>query len=50
VPVVAGTLELDGRTVELGLPDDGLAAVANAHTVAVVSPWSHAVRLLPRAA
>lgn len=34
-----------GRTVELDLPAEGLRVLANDHTAAVVSPYSHAIRL-----
>lgn len=30
------------------LPDDGLALVGNEHSIAVTSPYTHAIRLLPR--
>ena len=35
------------RELELDLPADGLGVVADAHTVAITSPYSHAIRLLP---
>lgn len=34
-------------TIELDLPPDDLRAVCNRHTVAVSSPYTHAIRLLP---
>lgn len=41
------TLRVGPRTMELDLPADGLAACCNGHTVAVTSPYTHAIRLLP---
>lgn len=41
-------IELDCGQVDLDLPAEGLALAANAHTVAVTSPYTHAIRLLPR--
>lgn len=35
-------------TVDLDLPADGLAVSCNAHTVAITSPYTFAIRLLPR--
>jgi hypothetical protein len=35
------------RELSLDLPAEGLTLVANAHTVAVTSPYTHAIRLLP---
>jgi hypothetical protein len=35
------------RELALDLPAEGLTIVADAHTVAIASPYSHAVRLLP---
>jgi hypothetical protein len=48
-PTVQGqTLTSDGQRVHLDLPEDGIAVAANAHTLAVSSPYSYAVRLFPR--
>ncbi|TWI66485.1 hypothetical protein IP91_02302 [Pseudoduganella lurida] len=47
-------VQLDGsqlligpRTIGLDLPRDGLRAACNQHTVAVTSPYTHAIRLFP---
>lgn len=46
VPVQQGSrLAFAGRTVDLDLPGEGLQVLASAHTVAVASPYSHAIRL-----
>ena len=42
------TLHCDRQRIDLDLPADGIAVVANAHTVAVSSPYSYAIRLFPR--
>lgn len=51
-----GAVRLDGATVHVGarsialdVPADGIAIAANAHTLAITSPWTHAIRLLPLA-
>ncbi|OBV38582.1 hypothetical protein [Janthinobacterium psychrotolerans] len=41
------TLHLGARTVALDLPAGDIALAANAHTLAVTSPYTHAIRLLP---
>ncbi|OYO27646.1 hypothetical protein [Janthinobacterium sp. PC23-8] len=41
------TLHLGARTMALDLPAAGIALAANAHTLAVTSPYTHAIRLLP---
>lgn len=41
-------VELACGRVELDLPAEGLALAATEHTVAVTSPYTHAIRLLPR--
>lgn len=44
---LAGTqLTAGGRVVALDLPAEGLAACCNASSVAVTSPWTHAIRVL----
>ena len=47
VRVHEGRLAFAGREIALDLPADGLVLAAGAHTLAVASPWTHAVRLLP---
>jgi hypothetical protein len=37
------------RRIASDLPEEGLALVGNAHTVAISSPYTHAIRLLPGA-
>lgn len=53
---VPASVRLDGATVHVGarsialdLPPGDIAMVANAHTLAITSPWTHAIRLLPLA-
>ncbi|OEZ57157.1 hypothetical protein JAB5_04620 [Janthinobacterium sp. HH103] len=43
------TLQIGARRIELDVPTGDIAIAANAHTVAVTSPWTHAIRLLPLA-
>lgn len=40
-------LTVRGRSIELDLPAGQITLVANRHTVAVMSPYTHAIRLLP---
>jgi hypothetical protein len=40
-------LTLGGRTLDLDLPAGSIVITCNAHTVAVSSPYTHAIRLLP---
>jgi len=40
-------LRVGARTIMLDLPVDGLDVTCNAHTVALTSPFTHAIRLLP---
>lgn len=40
-------LTINGREITVALPADGLRIVCNEHTVAITSPYSHAVRVLP---
>lgn len=47
VHVRDGRVAVAGREIALDLPPDGLALAANAHTLALASPWTHALRLLP---
>lgn len=49
MPRARGTkVMLGGGTVDLDLPKEGLAIACNEHTVAVTSPYTHVIRLLPR--
>jgi hypothetical protein len=43
------TLHIGARRIELDVPASDIAIAANAHTVAITSPWTHAIRLLPLA-
>jgi hypothetical protein len=47
VKLAGSQLSIKGRHVDLDLPECGLAIVANQHTVAVTSRYTHAIRLLP---
>jgi hypothetical protein len=37
-----------GRHIDLDLPADGLAFAENEHSIALTSPYSHAIRVVPR--
>ena len=41
------TVHLGARSIALDLPAGDIALAANAHTLAITSPWTHAIRLLP---
>ena len=43
------TVHVGARSIALDLPADDIALAANAHTLAITSPWTHAIRLLPLA-
>ena len=43
------TLQIGARRIALDLPAGDIALAANAHTLAITSPWTHAIRLLPLA-
>ena len=43
------TLHLGARSIALDLPAGDIVLAANAHTLAITSPWTHAIRLLPLA-
>ena len=43
------TVHLGARSIALDLPAGDVALAANAHTLAITSPWTHAIRLLPLA-
>ncbi|PLY43832.1 hypothetical protein CSZ94_07290 [Janthinobacterium sp. ROICE36] len=40
-------LHIGARSIVLDVPAGDIAIAANAHTLAVTSPWKHAIRLLP---
>ena len=43
------TVHIGARSIALDLPAGDIALAANAHTLAITSPWTHAIRLLPLA-
>ncbi|MDN2697599.1 hypothetical protein O0882_14845 [Janthinobacterium sp. SUN073] len=43
------TVHIGARSIVLDLPAGDIALAANAHTLAITSPWTHAIRLLPLA-
>lgn len=43
------TVHVGARSIALDLPAGDIAIAANAHTLAITSPWTHAIRLLPLA-
>jgi hypothetical protein len=43
------TVHLGARSIALDLPAGDIVLAANAHTLAITSPWTHAIRLLPLA-
>ena len=43
------TVHLGARSIALDLSAGDIALAANAHTLAITSPWTHAIRLLPLA-
>jgi hypothetical protein len=46
--VADGALHVGARRIELDLPAAGLAVCASGPTLALVSPYTHAIRVLPR--
>ena len=42
-------LTIGSRRIDVQLPQDGLAIAGNDDTIAVTSPYTHAIRLVPRA-
>lgn len=48
VSLVGASIVIGERRIDLQLPSDGLAMAANEHTIAVTSPYTHSIRLLPR--
>jgi hypothetical protein len=46
--VAANVLDIGTRRIALDLPADGLAVCACGPTVAIASPYTHAIRVLPR--
>lgn len=49
VRVDGASVQIGARRIELDVPAGDIALAANAHTLAVTSPWTHAIRLLPLA-
>jgi len=49
VRVDGANLHIGARSIVLDVPPGDIAIAANAHTVAITSPWTHAIRLLPLA-
>lgn len=49
VRVDGASLHIGARSIVLDVPPGDIAIAANAHTVAITSPWTHAIRLLPLA-
>lgn len=47
VALQGNRLAIGARTIELDLPAGDISVTHNAHTVAVTSPFTHAIRLLP---
>lgn len=45
-----GALQVDARRIAPDLPADGLAVCASGPTLALTSPYTHAIRVLPREA
>ena len=43
------TVHIGARSIALDLPAGDIALAANAHTLAITSPWTHVIRLLPLA-
>ncbi|MGK5045496.1 hypothetical protein ACQ4WP_06270 [Janthinobacterium sp. GB4P2] len=43
------TVHIGARSIVLDVPAGDIAIAANAHTLAITSPWTHAIRLLPLA-
>ncbi|MDQ4628343.1 hypothetical protein [Janthinobacterium lividum] len=49
VRLEGATVHIGARSIALDLPAGDIALAANAHTLALTSPWTHAIRLLPLA-
>ncbi|APA69131.1 hypothetical protein [Janthinobacterium sp. 1_2014MBL_MicDiv] len=47
VRLEGAAVQIGARRIELDLPAGEIAIAANAHTVAITSPYTHAIRLLP---
>jgi hypothetical protein len=43
------SLHIGSRSIVLDVPPGDIAIAGNAHTIAITSPWTHAIRLLPLA-
>ena len=49
VKLDGASVHIGARRIELDVPAADIAIAANAHTLAIASPWTHAIRLLPLA-
>jgi len=49
VRVEGSSVHIGARRIDLDVPAGDIAIAANAHTLAITSPWTHAIRLLPLA-
>jgi hypothetical protein len=49
VRIDGASVHIGARRIDLDVPAGDIAIVANAHTLAITSPWTHAIRLLPLA-
>ena len=49
VRLEGAAVQIGARSIALDLPPGDIALAANAHTLAITSPWTHAIRLLPLA-
>lgn len=43
-----GALQVDQQAIALNLPEQGLRVASNEHSVAIASPWTYSIQLLPR--
>jgi hypothetical protein len=48
VKLAGARLTLGDRHIDIDLPAEGLSIAGNAHSVAVTSPYTHAIRVVPR--
>jgi hypothetical protein len=49
VRIDGASVHIGARRIDLDVPAGDIAIVANVHTLAITSPWTHAIRLLPLA-
>jgi hypothetical protein len=49
VRIDGASVHIGARRIDLDVPAGDIAIAANAHTLAITSPWTHAIRLLPLA-